>query len=178
MNAILDPALDHCGHSVQHYHNRAMPAFQEFIFDFSLIDLFRAINSTFKKYSFYSNRHQSYSTIDYLLTNPKTFSQIHHVNILPCPLSDHNIVIAKLALVHTPPKVTRWRFNTTLLINAEYCTYFREAFKLFISENIGSTNDPQILWGAIKGCIRNSAISYSSHLNKTRLCQIIIMSPL
>uniref|UniRef100_A0AAQ5XE29 Endonuclease/exonuclease/phosphatase domain-containing protein n=1 Tax=Amphiprion ocellaris TaxID=80972 RepID=A0AAQ5XE29_AMPOC len=33
--------------------------------DFCLIDLYRIMNPSLRKYSFYSNRHQTYSRIDY-----------------------------------------------------------------------------------------------------------------
>lgn len=44
--------------------------------------------------------------------------------------------------------------------------------KTNIDFNAGSVDDPKFLWDAIKGCIRDSSISFSSHLNKSRLSRI------
>ena len=107
MNAVLDPTLDRSVDSTQHSHNRSTSAFQGLMSDFSLTDLYRAINPTSRQYSFYSNRHKSYSRIDYLLASSNAFSKIHYVNILPCPLSDHSIITSKLTLAHTPTRATR-----------------------------------------------------------------------
>ncbi len=45
----------------------------------------------------------------------------------------------------------------------------KEKLRWFIEVNTGSVNDPRFLWDAIKGCIRDSSISFASHLNKSRL---------
>uniref|UniRef100_A0A3Q1FVW2 exodeoxyribonuclease III n=1 Tax=Acanthochromis polyacanthus TaxID=80966 RepID=A0A3Q1FVW2_9TELE len=173
MNAVIDPVLDrsgpacHCSHS----QSSLSTSLSKFISDFSLIDVFRVINPTVRQYSFYSNRHKTYSRIDYILTS-SSISEIHHAAISPTPLSDHSIVLAKLTLPNTPTKAARWHFNTTLVKNEEYCTYFRSEFSKFVAENIGSVGDPRIFWYALKGCIRNISIAFASHLNKSRLAKI------
>ncbi len=76
MNAILDPVLDRSSIPPQNTHPSTV-AFQGLINDFSLTDLFRAINPSVRQYSFYSDRHKSYSRIDYLLVTLTSFSEIH-----------------------------------------------------------------------------------------------------
>lgn len=47
---------------------------------------------------------------------------------------------------------------------------------MFLSENMGNVEnpvDPRILWNAVKGCIRNVSILFSSRLNKSRLGMIM-----
>lgn len=56
MNAILDPLLDRSNIPSQNTHPSTV-AFQGLINDFSLTDLFRAINPSARQYSFYSDRH-------------------------------------------------------------------------------------------------------------------------
>ena len=62
--------------------------------------------------------------------------------------------------------------RTACLDFACFCVFFSNALILFIKLNIGSVGDPRILWDAIKGSIRDSSISFSSHRNKSRLLKI------
>lgn len=173
MNAVINPALDcsspagHCSHS----QSSISASLSKFISDFSLIDVFCAVNPTVRQYSFYSNRHKTYSRIDYILTS-SLISEIHNAVLSPTPLSDHSIILVKLTLLNTPTRAARWRFNTTLLKNEEYCVYFRRELGSFVAENTGSVNDPRILWCALKGCIWTTSIAFASHLSKTRLAKI------
>lgn len=127
MNAVLDPLLDRSSTPPQHTHPSTV-AFQGLISDFSLTDLFRAINPSSRQYSFYSDRHKTYSRIDYLLASVTLFSQIHSAVIFPNPLSDHSVITSQFTLADTPTKATRWRINTTLLKNNDYCVHFRICF--------------------------------------------------
>lgn len=101
-----------------------------------------------------SDRHKTYSRIDYLLVSTLAISQVHNVDIISNPLCDHSIVYAKITLIDTTVELdggsTRY-----------FCDYFRTQLNLFLSENAG-----------IKGCIQNASISFSSYLNKTRLGKI------
>lgn len=42
----------------------------------------------------------------------------------------------------------------------------------FISENANSVEDPRVLWGAIKGFVKNTTILFASYLNRTKLGKI------
>ena len=172
MNTCVNLALDKSLQQSTSTQLRASRDLNNFLSSLSLSDLYRTINPTFKQYTFYSARHQTFSRIDYLLASPTSFSKIHSVSIKPCSLSDHSLVSAHLTLLGTPPRASRWRFNTSLLKNEDFCVFFSNALTLFIELNIGSVGDPRILWDAIKGSIRDSSISFSSHLKKSRLLKI------
>ncbi len=116
--------------------------------------------------------HQTLSRIDYILASPACFSEITNVEIKSCELSDHSVVLAHLSLLGAPPRPSRWQFNTSLLKNEEFSVFFRNSLTTFIDLNAGSVDDPRILWDAIKGSIRDSSISFSSHLKKNRLLKI------
>lgn len=98
MNAVVNPALDrsspagHCSHS--------QSSISASLSKFSLIDVFCAINPTAKLYSFYSDRHKSYSRIDFILTS-SSISDIHNAVLSLTPLSDHSIILVKLTLPNT-----------------------------------------------------------------------------
>lgn len=172
MNCYANVILDKSTQRSTATQLQASKDFQKFLSTLSLTDLYRSINPTSKQYTFYSARHQSFSRIDYILTSATSLSEIHDVVIEPCSLSDHNIVAARFTLLGTPPRAPRWRFNVSLLKNDDFCTFLKEKLNFFIDVNAGSVDDPRFLWDAIKGCIRDSSISFSSHLNKSRLKKI------
>lgn len=172
MNACINLALDKSAQHSTPTQIRASKDLQDTLSALSLVDLYRILNPTSKQYTFYSARHQTFSRLDYLLASPSSFSEIHNVVIISCPLSDHSIVSAHLTLTNTPPRASRWRFNTSLLQNKEFCTFLNNNLKTFIEINTGSVEDPRFLWDAIKGSIRDSAISFSSYLKKNRLQKI------
>uniref|UniRef100_A0A3B4V253 exodeoxyribonuclease III n=1 Tax=Seriola dumerili TaxID=41447 RepID=A0A3B4V253_SERDU len=149
-----------------------MNYFQKFLSALGLTDLYRAVNPTSKQYTFYSARHRNYSGIDYILASPASFSEIHDILIKPCSLSDHSIVAARFTLQGTPTRVPRWRFNTSLLKNEDFLYFLRRNLNIFININVGSVDYPRFVWDAIKGSIRDSSITYSSHLNKNRIKKI------
>lgn len=172
MNACINVVLDKSSQYSTSTQLRASRELQDFLSSLNLVDIYRTVNPTFKQYTFYSARHKTYSRIDYLLASPTSFSEIHNSTIIPCALSDHSIVSSYLTLLGAPPRAPRWRFNTTLLKNEDFCAFFRNALTTFIEINAGSVGDPRILWDAIKGSIRDSSISFSSHLKKNRLIKI------
>ena len=100
------------------------------------------------------------------------YSEIHSAVIYPNSLSDHCVITSQLTLAKTPTNATRWRFNTTLLKNNDYCDHFRNTVKTFISEDANSVEDPRVLWATIKGFVRNTTILFASYLNRTWLSKI------
>ena len=123
MNTCVNLALDKSLQQSTSTQLRASRDLNNFLSSLSLSDLYRTINPTFKQYTFYSARHQTFSRIDYLLASPTSFSKIHSVSIKPCSLSDHSLVSAHLTLLGTPPRASRWRFNTSLLKNEDFCVF-------------------------------------------------------
>jgi len=121
MNAVVDVSLDRS--CVQNYSGSSLSSIElcKFMSDLSLIDIYRIFYPTKRQYTFYSARHKSYSRLDYILISQAAHSVVHNVDIKSCPLSDHNIVSAKISLVSAPTKAPRWRFNTTLLQNKDFC---------------------------------------------------------
>ncbi len=59
--------------------------------------------------------------------------------------------------------------NTTLLKNKEYFLQLKPKLEEFINLDKESASDLSLVWSAIKGFIRNNAISFSSHLKKSKM---------
>lgn len=56
--------------------------------------------------------------------------------------------------------------------NKKFCEFFKDELREFVSVNKGSVDDPRMFWGALKGFIRNTAVSFLSHQSKIRLGKI------
>lgn len=165
-NCILDPFMDRHSPSPPKPSNSAT-VLNNLIHSLNIFDIWRLHHPTDKDYSFFSNVHNSYTRIDYFLTDfkltPKILSSKYH-NIL---ISDHSPVsIAVDFGMETSPY--SWRFNPTLL-NEDH---FKETFATHIAEFLtlndkGDVSD-STLWEALKAVIRGQVISFQAERKRQR----------
>lgn len=167
MNAVVDHTCDKS--KVTNYNFRSSHALQHLLSDFNLIDTWRAYNPGIKEFTFYSNRHQSFSRIDFIFISPLLFSSVKRIEIRPMSLSDHHALFCQFTFSQFKKKATRWRFNCTLLENPAFCSQFQSELHHFLVINRNSVNDFRILWDAVKGFIRNNTTAFASGLNKSNL---------
>lgn len=79
MNTILDKKLDKIGSS---YNNRqSMKALALLMSDFDLKDVWRERNLSLKEYTFFCNRHKSYSRIDFVLISQQLMPLVQSIEI-------------------------------------------------------------------------------------------------
>ncbi len=150
----------------------ATAALQSWVKSLGLIDVWRSFNPKVKDYSFFSARHKSFSRIDFLFTSPQLFQKINDASLLPIALSDHKGVLCSATVGCLSKRAARWRFNTTLLKNEDYKSQLLSQLKDFLDFNLGSVDDPRILWNAVKGFIRSNAICFASNLRKARTAKL------
>lgn len=171
-NAVWDPTVDRSGAGASGDQSRATAALNSWASSLGLLDIWRVVNPTCTDYSFFSGRHKSFSRIDFLFASPHLFHSIEESTLLPIALSDHKGVLCSATLGRLTQRAVRWRFNTSLLNDESYIIQFISEFKAFAEINVGSVEDPRILWDAIKGFIRSNAILYSSNKNKAKSLQL------
>ena len=92
--------------------------------------------------------------------------------LIPIALSDHKGIFCSTILGSLSQRAARWRFNTSLLKNESYIAQFISEFKFFTDLNVGSVDDPRVLWDAIKGFIRSNTVLFSSNMRKARSLQL------
>ncbi len=95
-NAFINPALDK-----SQYDTTANPSsklLNKFITELNLIDLWRIQNTKAKDFTFFSNRHKTFSRIDYIFLSPSLISSNSSVSILPILLSDHSALLCSVPL--------------------------------------------------------------------------------
>ncbi len=168
-NAVINPVLDKSQSDTTA--NPSSKLLNKFITELNLIDLWRIQNTKAKDFTFFSNRHKTFSRIDYIFLSPSLISSNSSISILPILLSDHSAMLCSVPLSDVKAKSPRWRFNISLLSNQTFITSLKEYVKDFLEINMPSDVDPQILWETTKCAIRGFCISFSSTLAKARTHQ-------
>ncbi len=168
-NAVINHAVDKSQSDTTA--NPSSKLLNTFITELNLIDLWRIQNTKAKDFTFFSNRHKTFSRIDYIFLSPSLISSNSSISILPILLSDHSAMLCSVPLSDVKAKSPRWRFNISLLSNQTFITSLKEYIKDFLEINMPSDVDPQILWETTKCAIRGFCISFSSTLAKARTHQ-------
>ncbi len=168
-NAVVNPALDKSQSDTTA--NPSSKLLNKCITELNLIDLWRIQNTKAKDFTFFSNRHKTFSRIDYIFLSPSLISSNSSISILPILLSDHSAVFCSVPLSDVKAKSPRWHFNISLLSNQTFITSLKEYIKDFLEINMPSDVDPQILWETTKCAIRGFCISFSSTLAKAKTHQ-------
>lgn len=171
-NAVWNPVFDRSNATSSGEQGLATNALKSWAGSLGLIDIWRLINPSIKDYTFFSGRHKSFSRIDFLFASPQLFHSIDTAVLLPIALSDHKGIFCSARLGRLSKRAARWRFNTSLLKNMAFIDQFVSGFREFIGFNVGSVEDPRVLWDAIKGFIRSNTILFSSSARKARSLQL------
>ncbi len=108
-NADINPALDKSQSDTTA--NPSSKLLNKFITELNLINLWRIRNTKSKDFTFFSNRHKTFSRIDYIFLSPSLISSNSSISILPILLSDHSAVLCSVPLSDVKVKSPRWRFN-------------------------------------------------------------------
>ncbi len=126
-----------------------------------------------KNILFFSNRHKSYSRIDFVLISEQLMPLVQSIEIKHMTMSDPHAYICQLSSTDPSRTSTRWRFNLTLLENEDFCKQFEKEIVEFIMINKQSVlKDDRYLWDAIKGFIRINAQTFTSQMKKINLNKI------
>ena len=165
-NAVIDPLMDKSSTFASHYTPATTTRLKAFMSDLNLIDLWRLQNPSARRYTFYSNRHQSHSRIDYILLSASLITMTASIDFHPILISDHAPVQCTITPTSHKGRASRWRFNTSLLTNQGFISGIKDSLNHFIDNNRTHSGDPQTLWEAAKCVLRGDCISFASDLAK------------
>lgn len=134
-----------------------------------MVDVLRNKFPRDKDFTFYSNRHSSYSRIDYFFTPRADLYRITDIEILPFTLSDHAPVLVEWDIGHRPT-TKQWRLNTSLLNDKKFTSFILEEFKTYLDTNASPETNPLILWdyGTVQKHISGAVLSRSRLQGKER----------
>lgn len=102
--------------------------------DWGLGDSWRLNHPNDREYTHFSKVHHTYSRIDFILTSNSLHSDIFETQIHPNTVSDHALVSVKLHTKTTFSTSSRWTFNTSLLEDQEFDSYFKRVDILYGNE--------------------------------------------
>jgi hypothetical protein len=80
-----------------------------------LTDVYRVFHPTSEQYAFFSAAHGTFYKIDYFLGHKARLSEYKKTEIIPCILSDHNVLKLELNNNKNRKYANGWKLNTTLL---------------------------------------------------------------
>lgn len=172
MNAVWDTAVDRSHSTSTSEQEQASAALRGWADSIALVDVWRSLNPWVKDYSFFSHRHKTFSRIDFLFASPNLFQRIDASVLLPIALSDHKAVFSRVTLKSLTKRATRWRFNSSLLKNEAFRDQFLSCLDEFLSFNVGSVDDPRVLWETVKCFIRSNVTLFSSTMRKAKSARL------
>jgi hypothetical protein len=81
-----------------------------------LPDVYRIFHPNSAEYTFFSAAHGTSSKIDHILGHKASLSKYKKIEIIPCILSDHNVLKLELNNKNSSKKHAKsWKLNYTLL---------------------------------------------------------------
>uniref|UniRef100_A0A803TU16 Reverse transcriptase domain-containing protein n=1 Tax=Anolis carolinensis TaxID=28377 RepID=A0A803TU16_ANOCA len=171
-NGVLDPAQDKtrktkrakkddCGRLP-----RNMFLMKE---EFNLHDIWRYHNPTQRDYTFYSNRHDSWSRIDMVWASSSLLTKSIEIKILPRDKSDHCPISMNF---NYKPAYHKWRLDDNLIKSEEDINRYKDITKEFFKFNTQKDSKLQIIWDTYKAVLRGHLIQHKSRKNKLKFQKI------
>uniref|UniRef100_A0A8C7ZH32 Reverse transcriptase domain-containing protein n=1 Tax=Oryzias sinensis TaxID=183150 RepID=A0A8C7ZH32_9TELE len=177
-NCVLDPLLDRSSNSQQTL-TKSAKLIRHFLNSANLVDPWRDHNPSKREYSFFSQRHNSYSRIDMFLVDSKLKPIIKRVQYEAIVLSDHGPVTLLLGFPKFPSPRT-WKMNNSFLTNESFKEFIDSQLAFYFETNDSPDISKQCLWEAMKAYMRGQIISHSvfrtkkEKLEKQSLAQQIL----
>lgn len=135
--------------------------------DLGILDVWRDFHKQEKQYTFFLNRHNVYSRIDYLFMYNSERHRINKCEIGQRDLSDHSTIHLKMHL-ESSHKITSWRLNVSLLNNPAFKQRMKEHLQTYLDNNDDGSVNPAILWDAAKSVLRGFVISETASTKKAK----------
>lgn len=135
--------------------------------EMGMMDIWRSKYPSAKDFTFFSNRHSSYSRLDYFFTPIAETHRIIDSTIFPITISDHAPISVDWDIGHRPT-TKQWRLNASLLNDKEFVIFVNSELKKYLETNMSPETSPLILWDCAKAYMRGCIISYASARKKRR----------
>ena len=97
--------------------------------NFNLVDPFREIKGTEKRYTWRKNNPPKQARLDFFLVSECFMPSLLNVDILPSYRSDHSIVVLSIKINEFKKGTGLWKFNNSLLKDLEYAKLIKECIQ-------------------------------------------------
>lgn len=165
-NTVLNSSLDRSTTPSNYKPLKSSEIIKQYMNEIGLADVWRIQNPIKREYSFFSAPHNNFSRIDFFLVNNSVIQRIYDTTIHPIILSDHAAISFKYITRKASKPPGRWRFNISLLQDAEFNAYFHREWSSFLELNEYPGSSPTLIWETAKAVLRGKIISYSSYKKK------------
>ena len=132
----------------------------------NLIDIFWTFHPNAEEYTFFSNAHETFSRIDFILSHKSNLSKFKKIEIISSIFSDHNTMRLDINYKEKSVRNTNtWRLNNTFLNNQQVTEKIKREIKKILGTN-DNENITQNLCDATKAVLRGKFIAIQSYLKK------------
>uniref|UniRef100_A0A670YX33 Reverse transcriptase domain-containing protein n=1 Tax=Pseudonaja textilis TaxID=8673 RepID=A0A670YX33_PSETE len=168
-NGIVDNKLDYTATTLKQNRKTLPKSFFKMVDELNLKDIWRERNGKTQQYTFYSNRHLSWSRIDMIWTSSELISNIQEINIETGIWADHNPMTIKWK---GQRRRSRWTLNNAILKEKDFTQWMDKELAFFFSENKKEDTSMQNVWDTMKAYARGLIMDYTKKKN-TRKRQTI-----
>lgn len=137
-------------------------ALQQMLIEVDLVDIWRHMHPGEKDYTFFSNPHKTYSTINFFLVSKTISASVKQSNIGNILLSDHAPVKIEVLTTRLQNNRNVWQCNKSLLFDLIFCNKTKKNLLTFLEINDNGDTDQANLWETTKAYLRGLMISYCS----------------
>lgn len=102
---------------------------------FDYVDIWRALHPSDKQFIFFSNPHKCHTRLDYFFTPKNVLQHVISGTIVNVVVSDHATVFLKFRMGGSQAQSRCWRFDTLILKDHKFISYFSVELKFFLSIN-------------------------------------------
>uniref|UniRef100_A0A803SWC5 Reverse transcriptase domain-containing protein n=1 Tax=Anolis carolinensis TaxID=28377 RepID=A0A803SWC5_ANOCA len=168
-NGVLDPDWDKKGNRTKgkkNLNSGKLPVnFIKTLQDWELRDAWRTHHMGERDFTYFSNRHNSWSRIDMAWMTPSLIPKVTKIEISPRYISDH------CPLEFTLNKTQRnlnWRLNENLIKSEEDIQKNKKILREYFQINDIEETAIQTIWDASKAIMRGHFIQQSAQKNKAK----------
>ena len=131
------------------------------------MDIWRYKFAEQRNYTFYSDRHDSYSRIDQIWISNTLVPMVKSVDILPNTFADHSPL--ELNIWFRRPGSRRWRIDRQILKHDVIKAKLVDEMKTFFQINDDGYPSAKLLWDSFKAFIRGKIIGLTASMKKIDL---------
>lgn len=134
--------------------------------ELGLHDIWREQNNRKPQFTFYSNRHKSWSRIDMIWITPELKIEVQETETETNIWAYHNPI--KISWRGTKSKRKRWTLNVTILKDEEFIEKTKKEMEFYFKENAREETSPQMIRDAAKAYFRGLAITHIAKRNREK----------
>ena len=160
-NSILNIELDKKGGNMNP-HETVVNSLKELINSQELIDIWRLMNPTTKRFTYRQKTPLIQSRLDFFLINEDAQDIIFSTDIIPSVWSDHSCITVYIN--HLPDTVRgkgHWKLNSSVLGDDKYINEMKGNLTEWLEE-YRDIQDKRVVWELVKYHIRKATMSFCS----------------